>query len=322
MVVGASALRLLLLALGPPFPGPQSPLLSPDIYASTLPGPGWLSEPLRSPLDLLLTVAWMLLLALALLRRALAAGREPSYARALAGRPGSAAAARDRVRLHARHLHQLLARPRGAVAAAPRAARCSRCTWRWLVVLGIGGALLAALLGLGRPVRRAARAASCCARPPGRCSARQPIGSGRATSSDLPLVPALALFLPGGARRQTCRCARAALRCGPAGSSLAGAALAAALALPEPRPLRREEHAPPDRARPRAARPAPAAVARVRARGDARARSTRSSSSRRRLRARNRPLLEELAFAVWSGTDLAALRLLLGRSRSRTRRGA
>jgi two-component system, NtrC family, nitrogen regulation sensor histidine kinase NtrY len=51
--LGAVALRAVLALLGPPVPGPDSPLLSPDLYASSLRGLGPL---LQSPLDLLLTM--------------------------------------------------------------------------------------------------------------------------------------------------------------------------------------------------------------------------------------------------------------------------
>ena len=51
--LGAVALRAVLALLGPPVPGPDSPLLSPDLYASSLRGLGPL---LQSPLDLLLTI--------------------------------------------------------------------------------------------------------------------------------------------------------------------------------------------------------------------------------------------------------------------------
>jgi len=66
----ATVMRLLLLLLGLPAPTPGSPLLSPDIYASA-PFSGLLRSPsvssalaafTRSPLDLLLTAAWIALL--------------------------------------------------------------------------------------------------------------------------------------------------------------------------------------------------------------------------------------------------------------------
>jgi signal transduction histidine kinase len=49
-----SATRMVFLVLGPPAPGSGSPLLSPEIYASSFLGPF-----LRSPLDLLLTAVWL-----------------------------------------------------------------------------------------------------------------------------------------------------------------------------------------------------------------------------------------------------------------------
>lgn len=58
ILVGASLLRLSLLVLGPPIPGPDSLLAAPDLFASPLLGPL-----LRSPLDLLFTTLWLLTLA-------------------------------------------------------------------------------------------------------------------------------------------------------------------------------------------------------------------------------------------------------------------
>jgi len=51
-----TAARLLLLALGPPFPSPRSCLLSPETFASA-----WLGPLLGSPFDLLLTTLWLFL---------------------------------------------------------------------------------------------------------------------------------------------------------------------------------------------------------------------------------------------------------------------
>jgi len=55
---GATAARVLLLWLGPPVPDPRSAVLSPDSFASVLMGPL-----LRSPLDLFLTALWLMVLA-------------------------------------------------------------------------------------------------------------------------------------------------------------------------------------------------------------------------------------------------------------------
>ena len=80
LLLAATALRLVLLVLGPPWPSPASPLLSPDVYASTLLGPL-----LKSPLDLFATSLWVLVAAGLLLERALAlAPTSPSAPRALA----------------------------------------------------------------------------------------------------------------------------------------------------------------------------------------------------------------------------------------------
>lgn len=79
LLLGATVTRLLLLALGLPFPAEDSPLLSADTYASTLPGAASrLSLLFRSPIDLLLTAGWTLLLGLTGLHRALGAPARPA----------------------------------------------------------------------------------------------------------------------------------------------------------------------------------------------------------------------------------------------------
>lgn len=74
VLVGLTAIRVVLLGLGPPWPSPNSPLLSADHYASP-----WFGPLLRSPLDLLWTTAWITALAaslaLASCRRAPTASR-------------------------------------------------------------------------------------------------------------------------------------------------------------------------------------------------------------------------------------------------------
>jgi two-component system, NtrC family, nitrogen regulation sensor histidine kinase NtrY len=64
IAAGATVLRLVLALLGPPFPGSASPLLSPDIYASAPFGlhAALPSALFKSPIDLLLTVLWALAL--------------------------------------------------------------------------------------------------------------------------------------------------------------------------------------------------------------------------------------------------------------------
>ena len=82
----ATALRLVLLALGTPLPPADSPLVSPDVYASTLLGPL-----LRSPLDLFLTAAWAAVLGVTALAAATRHGRPPSTARFAAAAPAAVA---------------------------------------------------------------------------------------------------------------------------------------------------------------------------------------------------------------------------------------
>src|SRR5688500_18343062 len=68
LVAGATAIRAVLLLLGPPLPDARSAVVSPDAFASVLMGPL-----LRSPLDLFLTALWLLVLASVLLEVILAA---------------------------------------------------------------------------------------------------------------------------------------------------------------------------------------------------------------------------------------------------------
>jgi signal transduction histidine kinase len=75
LLLGATAMRLVLLALGPPIPAPASPLLSPSTYASAFLSNPWFPRAspfftslLRSPLDLLFTTAWLLFVAALLAR--------------------------------------------------------------------------------------------------------------------------------------------------------------------------------------------------------------------------------------------------------------
>jgi len=75
LALGATLLRATLLVLGPWAPAPDSVLASSDVFASSRLGPL-----LRSPIDLVFTTAWLLALAVPLLRVAL---RSP-------GRPGTA----------------------------------------------------------------------------------------------------------------------------------------------------------------------------------------------------------------------------------------
>ena len=70
LAAGATALRLILAWLGPPFPAPSSTVLSPHVYASSpraLEGTP-LARLLESPADLLLTTAWLAALAVAVVQ--------------------------------------------------------------------------------------------------------------------------------------------------------------------------------------------------------------------------------------------------------------
>jgi len=87
-VLGLPALRAALLLLGPPLPDAVSPLLSPQVYASTFFEPlrflRFLGPLLRSPLDLFFTALCTALLAALALQRAWLARRPSSIARGLA----------------------------------------------------------------------------------------------------------------------------------------------------------------------------------------------------------------------------------------------
>jgi signal transduction histidine kinase len=78
----ATAVRLVLLALGTPLPPQDSPLLSPDVYASTRLGPL-----LRSPLDLFLTALWAAVVGAAALKTATRRERPSSAVRFAAAAP-------------------------------------------------------------------------------------------------------------------------------------------------------------------------------------------------------------------------------------------
>ncbi|HJS59922.1 MAG TPA: HAMP domain-containing protein, partial [Vicinamibacteria bacterium] len=73
VAAGATLVRLGLLLLGPPIPAPDSLLASPDLFSSTVMGPLG-----RSPIDLLLTAAWIAAVAGVGVKHALA--RLPSSA--------------------------------------------------------------------------------------------------------------------------------------------------------------------------------------------------------------------------------------------------
>jgi signal transduction histidine kinase len=79
LVAAATLARVLLLVLGPPLPDPRATVVSPDAFASTLMGPL-----LTSPLDLFLTAAWLVVLAAVLFETVMSAPpARPSMVRAL-----------------------------------------------------------------------------------------------------------------------------------------------------------------------------------------------------------------------------------------------
>ena len=187
----ATALRLTLLALGTPVPGPASALLSPDVYASTLLGPL-----LRSPLDLFLTALWAAVVAVVALDAASRRPRPTSTGRFAALAPVALAAAAgvfvvlgDVVANSSLELEVVPLWPRSLPYLVMQAAL--------LMVLGAGLALSAAVLILAGPF------------PPSRLETVGRLGALAALMAladrlwpralpDLPFVPAVALVLAAG----------------------------------------------------------------------------------------------------------------------------
>jgi signal transduction histidine kinase len=187
----ATALRLTLLALGTPVPAPESAVLSPDVYASTLLGPL-----LRSPLDLFLTAMWAAAVAVVALDAASRRPRLPSTGRFAALAPVALAVAAgvfvvlgDVVANSSLELEVVPLWPRSLPHLVMQAAL--------LMVLGGGLALSAAVLALAGPF------------PSSRLETAGRLGALVGLMAladrlwppalpDLPFVPAVALILAAG----------------------------------------------------------------------------------------------------------------------------
>ncbi|MBI3932349.1 MAG: HAMP domain-containing protein [Acidobacteria bacterium] len=303
LAAGATALRALPLLLGPPVPAADSRLLSADVYASTALGPLT-----RSPLDLLLTSVWVLVLAGLLFERAASRLRPPArpavalvvYLATLPALGGVFAWVADTSANCSLDLE--------SIALVPASAAHLVLQISLLLVLAAGGLVLGAILCLAGPVPTAASgrlvrlgSATLVALAAFRLWPRDLIG--------LPLVPAVALVLlaalPGAGRPAWQD--RLGSR-GPgalAGLALATVALLALMLYPtlvhygekNARQQIEHDHAPLVRRQPQW-------------------REYVLRETRQRIDVLNvledlpwgsaPPLLEELAFAVWSSTDLAA----------------
>ncbi len=300
IALGATLLRLSLLTLGPPIPGTDSVLASPDLFASPLLGPL-----LRSPLDLLFTAAWLFCLAALVLARSAArtsAGGARGPMADVAGLPllalvyfGIAEASRG----SAVPLDELTPIPGNLIQATLQAGL--------LVWMAAGGCLLAALHAWGGSPPRAAlprlfRVAGwiLLAALAFRFWPRERLG--------LPLVPAVAyLLLACAAGMWAARLrSRLAHRPGPRVAALTltaaalGAILAPSLAHYAEKGLRLEiEHA-----------QAPLVLRQPEWRRsvleEAQRRTDAYDVLEEALPGPHPPVLEELAFAIWSSTELAA----------------
>ena len=311
---GATLARALLVLLGAPFPAPGSRLLAADVYAS---GPGaagmsWLALFLASPLDLFLTVAWLVLLCAWLLRARLARPQKaPSAARALL----ADLAAVPLLALAFLALFDTISKCHldlEAVSLVPRSLTFTLLHLSLLGVLACGASLLLVVFDYAGGMPRskggiAARLAGWAAILVFalRYWPRDAIG--------LPLAPALLLFVatarsPRRRQRWSDRLARAE----PEALALVALALVTALGgVLYPSLVHFDEkklRAAIERdARP--ARAAPARVARATCCARRRRRSTRSALLEDEPQGPHPPDVEELAFAVWSATELASLRL-------------
>jgi len=301
LAAGATLIRLALLLLGLPVPAPDSLVAGPDLFASARMGP--LS---RSPLDLLLTAAWLLTLSACLLASVL---RVPLRAHSLRSLVADVLALplvglaflglAEVSRAASVALDDVSPSPQGLVVAVLQLAA--------LLWLASAAALIAASYAwAGPPVPSI----------PGRV-ARLALWSALLLTAmrlwpnlgtDLPVAPAVAFgifaiasgFLSGGILR------RVAARPDVAVAFLAGAAavlagiLAASLAHHGEKNLRADiEHD-----------LAPLVLAQPEWRRSVLAEAQRRADSfevlEEALPGARPPQLEELAFAVWSGTELAA----------------
>lgn len=304
LAAAATAARGILLILGPPLPRATSLLLSPDVYASTLLGPL-----LRSPLDFLLTTLWLLLLAALVLRWVLAQPpRPPSTWRALAA-DVLAIPLLGGIYLWIGDTTSNSSLDLEAISLIPRSAPLLVLQLGLLGLLAFGACLLTILMALAGPL------------PSGRRPTLVRFGSWLVLGAlayrfwprdliGLPLVPTLALFLLtallGGLReswRPLCSAASPELR---AGLGVATVALLSLLLYPSlvhfgeknTRLQIQQQHA-------------QVVLRQPEWREYILEASCRKIDELQVLEKTppgpHPPLTEELAFAVWSDTDLAAL---------------
>ena len=289
VVAGATLMRLGLLVLGPPVPAPDSLLASPDLFSSTVLGPLG-----RSPIDLILTAAWIATIAVVGLMQALSRVRSTPSPRSLladlAALPLTALVFEGIAEVSSRAVVDL-----EGLSPAPRALVPTLLQISLLLWMAAGAFVIAALFAWSGPLPagrlgRAARGALWLAIlaagfhvPPWR-------------DGGLPFVPALVflvlsagigLAFTSGRRLPANRPDLGVLALMGAGAVL-GVLLAPTLTHRAERSLRADiqfEQAPRVLTHP------------------AWRRSVLSEAQRR---ADGFDILEELAFAIWSGTELAA----------------
>ncbi len=301
VIGGATLLRIALLVLGPPFPARDSLLAGPDLFSSTALGPLG-----RSPIDLLLTAAWLATIGAVALARAVFGLPSAASARAFVA-DLLAVPLTSLVFLGIAEVGRRAAIDLESLSPAPRALAPALLQVALLLWMLAGALLVAALFAWGGwlPASRAGRF--------GRFLlwlAVVTIGfqQGPWAGAALPILPA-ALFLAlsagcglalaAGWQPTPNRPDLAVLSFAAVGAALA-TLLAPTLEHRSERTLRAEiqlERAPRVLAQPEWRRSVLA---------EAQRRADGFDILEESLPGPQQPLLEELAFAIWSGTELAA----------------
>jgi signal transduction histidine kinase len=301
VVAGATLLRLGLLVLGVPFPSPDSAIASPDLFSSTALGPLG-----RSPLDLLLTAGWLATIAGVGLKRSLAQRRPsaplPALVADLLAVPITAAVFAGIAEVSRRAAVDL-----EGLAPAPRELLPLLLQVALLAWMAAGAIALVALFNWAGPLpsSRGGRLARCVG-----WLVILAVGFryGPWTAGALPVLPAvlflvpaagLGLVLASGIRPPGRRPDVRVLAYMGAGAAL-GALLAPTLTHLGERAQRADiqfERAPRVLTHP---------AWRHSVLAEAQRRADALDILEETLPGRQPPLLEELAFAVWSGTELAA----------------
>lgn len=301
VAVGATLLRLALLLLGLPAPSPESLLTGPDLFASSLLGP--LS---RSPLDLLLTTAWLLSLAVCLFAAVLARPPRPSLWRSAVA-DLLALPLLGLVFFGIAELSRSASVPLDDVSPTPRSLMQAVLQLAALTWMAAGAALIAASFAWAGALPRSAagRAARWLAWT---LLLALALRFWPRASLGLPLLPAVAFmvfavsagFLARGLRDRVARRADLAVVLLAGACGMLSGLLGPSLAHFGEKTLRREiehEQGPLVLGQPEWRR---SVLAEAQRRADA------SSVLEEGVPGPRPPQLEELAFAIWSGTELAA----------------